>query len=412
MITIMLGAVALGAGFSAIGLAVSRRRIREIPLLSFGALALLWGAGLLAGVPPLQAGFGGPPAAWGYVEAFAGYLAPVPLAGYLFGRFGAGRNRIYLWALRAAVFAAVVGIVADLVLSRPFSALPGGWTFGFAWYIPIFVLLWPIGYFALRQSFARAMRAHVRESEMESARLINFIIQPREITTAQNLRLARRYVPARMMKGNFSDIVAVGETRVCILIGDVAGRGVGAAGVATILKAIFAAQVNSMTDPGAVLTGMNTILGERTEKQSASAACLMIDSLGGALAYAHAGHTPLIIWRQKGKRIEDVAGSGVVLGPVADEKYSTSFVRLGTGDRLVLYSKGAIEVLDKRGALFGEKRLRDLVTANERLAANQCAEAIMQDILTWAGMNSGGVLLDDVTLVVVDMLSKDQSVAP
>ncbi len=412
VLTIMFGAVALAAGFAAIGLAMARRRLRDIPLLSFGALALLWGLGVLAGMPPLQAAIGGPAVAWNYVQAFTGYLTLVPLAGYLVGRFGAGRKKVYLWSFRAALFAALVGIFADVVLSKPFSALPDGWTFGLPWQVPILVLLWPIGYYALRQSFAGAMGKFVRENEMESARLVNFTIVPKEITTAQNLRIAQRYVPAQMMKGNFSDIVSVGDTRVCILIGDVAGRGVGAAAVATILKAIFAAQVNTMTDPGAVLTGMNTILGERTEKKSASAACLMIDSLGGALAYAHAGHTPLIIWRQRGKKIEDVAGSGVTLGSVPDEKYSTSFVTLGTGDRLVLYSKGAIEMLDRRGALYGEKRLRDLVRANERLAADPCAEAIMQDMLAWAGMNSGGDLNDDVTLIVVDMLSKDQSVAP
>jgi len=97
-----------------------------------------------------------------------------------------------------------------------------------------------------------------------------------------------------------------------------------------------------------------------------------------------------------------------VLGPVADAQYGSSFVTLKQGDRVVAYSKGAVDVLDKRGSLFGEKRLRDLIAANEALSVEQFAEKVTQAILAWAGMNEGGSLPDDITLIVVDMLSKEK----
>ncbi|HTY58561.1 MAG TPA: hypothetical protein VMF59_07065 [Bacteroidota bacterium] len=57
---------------------------------------------------------------------------------------------------------------------------------------------------------------------------------------------------------------------------------------------------------------------------------------------------------------------------------------------MILYSKGATEALEGRGRLFGERRFRDLIRANERLSADQFAEAITQEITTWTGMNAGG----------------------
>ncbi len=130
------------------------------------------------------------------------------------------------------------------------------------------------------------------------------------------------------------------------------------------------------------------------------------------MACANAGHAPLLVWRKKARKIDEFGGSAIVLGPSPDEKYSTSHIALKTGDRVILYSKGATEALDRRGQLFGEKRFRDLIRSNERLAADQFAEAVTQDILSWAGMNAGGVLKDDFSLIVVDMLTKESQLPP
>jgi phosphoserine phosphatase RsbU/P len=265
-----------------------------------------------------------------------------------------------------------------------------------------------LGYAVARRLLENSQRRLLREQQLESARQIQFTLVPQEITAAQNLRIAPRYVPAPQVMGNFFDIVAVGEARVCILIGDVAGRGVEAASIASILKSVFASHVTSVSDPAEVLWRMNRILCERTDRKSASAGCLMIDPAAGAMAYAHAGHTPLIVWRKRERKFDEFGGSAVALGPVPDAAFTNSYVALHTGDRVIMYSKGAIEVLDRRGRLFGEKRFKDLIRSNERLPPDQFAETITQDLLAWAGMNSGGTLKDDLTLIAVDMLAKER----
>ena len=404
---IMLGAVTLAGGVSLISLALAVRGLRSVVLTSFAGFAFLWGAGLLAGAHSFQAASGIRPAFWHYIQSASGYILPVPLAGYLFGRFGRGPKKVYLWTLRAAVFAALVGIASDIVQSAPASAFPPGWSFGTAWNLVLFVLACPMAYVAFRRSFAGARERIYREQEMESARQLNFVLTPQEIGTSQNLRIAQRYVPAPVPRGNFFDIVPVGDARICILIGDVAASGFGAAAIASILKTIFISRVAAVADPAGILNLMTRVLSERTDKKSASASCVIIDSLAGVMACANAGHSPLLVWRKKARKIDEFGGSAVMLGPVPDEKYSTSHVAMKTGDRVILYSKGATEALDRRGRLFGEKRFRDLIRANERLSADQFAEAVTQDIITWTGMNAGGVLNDDFTIIVVDMLTKE-----
>ncbi len=217
--TILLCGVACGGGFILLFLALAVRGVRNVILISFGAYVLLWGAGLLVGVPLINAAHGNRAPLWGYIQAAAVYLLPVPLAGYLVGRFGPGKNAVYTWVFRASSLAALVAILSDALQSQPGSALPGGWVFGEGWNIALFLIALPLGYYAVRSSLIAARRSIFREQEMESARQLNFVLIPRELGTMQNLRIARRYVPARSPKGNFSDIMPVGDSRVCIMIG-------------------------------------------------------------------------------------------------------------------------------------------------------------------------------------------------
>jgi len=457
--TIMLGALVSVWGASALFTSLRNVRRKDVLLASFGGLALLWGALLLSGMPAVQAMFGSPGLTWNYLQAVIAYLLPIPFAAYLVGLFGTGWKGVYTWVLRAAVVLSLVAVLFDAALEKPFSAVPAERALGAVWGLALLVtasrsgvnlagqkwilaagflvfavaalgeiaggetflpagvsetglglscVVFALGYVAVRRSLDVARRTLRREQEMEAARQIHFTIVPQEISATRNLRIAQRYVPAQSIQGNFFDIAVAGDSRVCVLVGDVAARGVPAAGVASILKAVFATQVASVTDPAVILNLMNRILADRTEKKSASAGCMMIDAVSGVMAYAGAGHTPLIVWRKREKKCEEFGGGEVVLGPVADAQYGSSFVTLKQGDRVVAYSKGAVDVLDKRGSLFGEKRLRDLIAANEALSVEQFAEKVTQAILAWAGMNEGGSLPDDITLIVVDMLSKEK----
>lgn len=459
--TIILGAIQSVWGLSALLRSLSRGNLRNILLASFGGVALLWGVLLLAGMPAVQAAFGSPSVTWNYVQAVLAYLLPVPFAAYLVGLFGTGWKGVYTWVLRAAILLSLIAVVFDLTRQRPFSALPAERALGVVWglallaawsrsavkpagdkwilvagffvfavaalgeifgaetFLPrgvsgtglgLTIVVFALGYVAVRHSVIDAKRSFLGEHEMDAARMVQFTLLPQEISSTQNLRIAQRFVPGPVAKGNFFDIVPAGDERVCILIGDVDAQGIPAAAIATVLKSILASQASPSADPAGMLSGMNRILAERTERKSSSAGCLVIDAVRGTMAYADAGHTPLIVWRRKERGFGEFGGSGVLLGQVPDAKYTNTFITLNAGDRVIMYSKGAIEALDRRGRLFGENRFRDLIRSNERLAPGQFAEAVTQGIMTWAGMNAGGTLTDDLSLVVVDMLGEENSV--
>lgn len=451
----MLGAVVCAAGVAAIALSIWMRRQKEWLLLSWGTFGVLWGAYLLARTPAFESEFAFSETFWAYLVAFLVYLLPIPVAGCLVGLFGKGKRGLFLWLLRIAALFAAGAMIADLVQSSPGSAIPAGRIFGVAFglsmvagvvragtkitgdvrvfvagfvvgglslvlesvaagrFLPldadetgigVLVILLAVGYTSLRRFFLNLRDRVVGDSEMESVRQIQITLVPQELPQNQTLRVATRYVPANLIGGNFIDSAPSGDGTVSILLGDVAARGVGAAALASILRVAFASQVNREPDPARILTGMNRILGERTENRTASASCLVLQPGRRAMTYSNAGHPPLLVWRKGADKFVEIGGNGVALGPVQDAKFANEHLPFDAGDRVILYTKGVTEALDPRGRMFGEKRFRYLLRADAKLGTEESAEAITQHLLTWTGASNHGILNDDMTLVIIDVL--------
>jgi len=451
----MLGSVVCATGVAAIALSLWMRRQKEWLLLSWGTFGILWGAYLLARTPAFESDFAFSPVFWAYLIAFLVYLLPIPVAGCLVGIFGKGKRGLFVWLLRVAALFAACAMIADVVQASPGSAIPAGRVFGVVFglaivagvvwagiritgdvrvfgagfvvgglslilasvaagkFLPlnadetgigVLVVLLAVGYTSLKRFFVNLKERFAGDIEMESARQIQFTLIPQELPQTQNLRVATRYVPANLIGGNFIDCVPSGDGTVSILLGDVSAHGVGAAALASILRVSFASQISREPDPGGILTGMNRMLGERTEHRSAAASCLVLHPGRRAMTYSNAGHPPLLIWRKGADKFEEVGGSGVALGPMEDARFANVHLPFDGGDRIILYTKGVTEALDPRGRMFGEKRFRYLLRSDAKLGTEESAEAITQHLLTWTGVTNRGVLKDDMTLVIIDVM--------
>ncbi|MFL6293427.1 MAG: PP2C family protein-serine/threonine phosphatase [Thermoanaerobaculia bacterium] len=107
-----------------------------------------------------------------------------------------------------------------------------------------------------------------------------------------------------------------------------------------------------------------------------------------------AGHPPLLVWREAEGRVEEVRQESLPLGRFRQAGYRNEELRVSPGDRLLLYTDGVTEALNRAGDPFGDERLRDL------LAASGEPDAILGRLAEWSGREPGEPLDDDVTLVV------------
>jgi sigma-B regulation protein RsbU (phosphoserine phosphatase) len=145
----------------------------------------------------------------------------------------------------------------------------------------------------------------------------------------------------------------------------------------------------------------------QVQGQFTTAGYLFLDARKGAGLYAAAGHPPLLMWRKRDRRIHEFRENGLLMGVRAGETYASVPFELHEGDRLLLYTDGITEASNSANEFFGEERLKEFLVAEERLAADTFADALLEKVAAWPGRGSGRAQSDDITLVVVDVTANN-----
>lgn len=216
------------------------------------------------------------------------------------------------------------------------------------------------------------------------------------------LRLAVRYRPMAAVAGDLYDFLAVERGRVAILVADVSGHGVPAALVASMVKLAAAGHAANSSDPAHGLAAMNRVLCGPLDGPFATAGLLHLDALRRRLAWAGAGHPPLLHLRKRDGRIEALASTGMLMGVFPEADYAGLEREIGSGDRLLLCTDGLLEAAGPRGEMFGEERLRAFLEAHAGRPAEALADTLLAELSRWRGDASG--FDDDLTLVVAEVL--------
>jgi serine phosphatase RsbU (regulator of sigma subunit) len=185
-----------------------------------------------------------------------------------------------------------------------------------------------------------------------------------------------------------------------VVVADVAGHGVPAALIASMVKIAFASQADHADDPARILTEMNHALCGRMRREFVTAAYVWIDPSGGAVLVAGAGHPHPLLLRPGHGAPREVGHNGVLLGRFADAEYGAQRVEVAAGDRLVLFTDAVYETRSADGEPFGEERLHAFLAEHAALDADALLDALLRRVSSWAG---DGGLEDDLTVVVVDL---------
>ena len=246
-----------------------------------------------------------------------------------------------------------------------------------------------------RQSIQRAKA----EQELNLARRIqrsflisNFPSRPRLEVHAVN-------VSSKEVSGDFYDVVQAGDDALLLAIADVAGKGIPAALLSSMLQASLRTQANTVASVAAILCNINGLVYRSTAvNQFATFFLARVDERAMRLTYSNAGHNHPVLFRANGAR-EALDRGGTVVGIMEHARYDEGTVDLAPGDRLVLYTDGISEADDGTGALFGDERLLELVAGMPHdLPARETTERIVDGVRDYLkGLDPG----DDMTVMVL-----------
>ena len=197
-----------------------------------------------------------------------------------------------------------------------------------------------------------------------------------------------------LVGGDFSDVFVLADGRVAILIGDVAGKGVPAAGLTETVRSTVRAFATIDSSPAFVLRKTSeALLRYETDEPHVTAFFVVLDPGTGQLGFASAGHPAPIHLGPHHCRPLEVA-FGPPLGTFAVD-YAATDGTLTHEDYLVLYTDGVTEAR-RDDELFGETRLIEAVTDLRGRSAQEPANGVRDAALTF-----GGRLKDDLHIVTL-----------
>jgi sigma-B regulation protein RsbU (phosphoserine phosphatase) len=217
--------------------------------------------------------------------------------------------------------------------------------------------------------------------------------------------VAGTWLPARVVGGDYFDVLKFSESKIGICIGDVVGKGISAALLMANLQASFRAFASEAVSPGTLVGKLNEVISNNIAADKFVTFCYcMIDTPKNRLTYACAGHCPPIVFHNSGQAVPLKEG-GTPLGIFPDRKYEDAELQLESGDRLVLYTDGLTEAMNSDEQEFGERRLVELGSRNIALSASEMLAAIKKEVVSFCK----GSFQDDFTLVVVAVKSSVRS---
>lgn len=211
--------------------------------------------------------------------------------------------------------------------------------------------------------------------------------------------LAAVSLPARTVGGDYYDFFEAGDRRIGIALADIAGKGVAAALVMSVVQAslrIIAAEGNiSLPELAA---RMNRFLYRSTGSNSyATFFYAQIDEQTRELRYVNAGHNPPYLLRLAAG-IEELATGGTVIGMFPQASYEEAKIELQAGDVLAVFTDGVTEALSPGEEEFGEERLKELLRRVAHLPVEEMSARISGELRDWIG---SAAQYDDLTFIVM-----------
>ncbi len=237
--------------------------------------------------------------------------------------------------------------------------------------------------------------------EVEIARDVQRNLFPRELPAVPGLEVAALCRPARTVAGDYYDVLRGADGGLCVALGDVSGKGVGASLLSAGVHAMVRSRLPAAAcDLGRLLEDLNAHLVESSaDGMFATVVVAGIEPGTGRVRYANAGHPPPLLLTDGGaRRLDD---GGPLAGVIPGARYVPGETTLAPGDLLAIYSDGVTEAEGPGRGLFGEERLLAALMDARGVPAGEALEAVLRAVEAFSG---GGEPADDLSLIVVRRL--------
>jgi sigma-B regulation protein RsbU (phosphoserine phosphatase) len=237
-----------------------------------------------------------------------------------------------------------------------------------------------------------------QDAEVATAGEILDNILPSVLPPCEGYDLIARLEPCFEVGGDLYDAAMMEDGRYAFLIGDVVGKGLGAALLVSHILSWTRFMVDQQWDPEALITKLNQQVFNCTDTVRFTTFFLgYLEPATGRVTYVNAGHNPPFVIRADGS-VDTLAPTGMPVGIIEESPYKTGELTLEPGDLVTLYSDGIPETQDVEDEEYGEDNFEKLLVAERGNDLAGLFDKLQLELNDFRGEAPIG---DDVTLVLL-----------
>ena len=234
--------------------------------------------------------------------------------------------------------------------------------------------------------------------ELELGRQIQHDMLPHEPLMFGLTEIQGVSVPAREVGGDFFNYFGLPGGHVALLVGDVSGKGVGAALLMANIQASLRTRFALGQDLSAIANAIdNDFQATSPGSMYATLFIGVFDPGTRKLRYVNAGHHPQFVLRRDGT-LEQMWSTGMPVGLLAGHGYREREVQLAAGDLVFFYTDGCVETESETGDMFGSERLEKHLLSAGPGTASAVLTHVERALQEFRGSRE---LYDDATMMAV-----------
>ncbi len=235
------------------------------------------------------------------------------------------------------------------------------------------------------------------QDELDVARDIQLSMVPKSFPDFDAVDIFARLEPAREIGGDLYDVFMIDDESLCMVVGDVSGKGAPAALFMAMAKTLIKSYASSDLSTASVVTRVNDELCLNNDESLFVTLFVSILNINtGELKFTNAGHNYPYIIKEDKSLITIDKKHGPIVAAMEDLVYKEDIIKLDKNDTLFLYTDGVTESMNSEEELYGEERLENFLKSSDVKDVKSTINALVEDIYSY---EDGNLQTDDITLL-------------
>ena len=244
-------------------------------------------------------------------------------------------------------------------------------------------------------------RLHASEAQIAHALQVGLRNEMPQVNGISTASLYVSATEAAVVGGDFFDLHQLDDNRFVVVMGDVSGKGVEAAVVASMAKTGLAAYAWDKSEPDEMVDALNGLFLSFSRVETFASMCVVtVDLVSQSAKYCSAGHPPAMLVHgpdTANPSLELLTTQSPVVGAFEGMRYISGSFKFDLGDVLFLYTDGTTEARSPSGGFFGEANLRDALLRACRFGLDDIPRRVLKEVEDF----TGGETHDDIAMVAV-----------